>query len=80
MVFFLQKIEDFYRDSTNILKELDALHEYLLKNKTLRPSEIDYAHNTSLDMTESTNMLAHNVMQEGESLKLQACRTLTFTF
>lgn len=66
---FMQKIDDYYKDSAAILKELEDLHEYLLNNLKLRVSEIDHAHNASLDMTESTKMLAHNAIQEGKSYK-----------
>lgn len=65
----MQKIEEYYKDSAAVLKELDGLHEHLLSNLKLRASEIDHAHSASLDMTESTKMLAHNAIQEGKSRK-----------
>lgn len=58
-------MEDFYADVETTLKDLEELHQYLLRSQTLRASQFEDAINTSADMAESAKMLVHNATETG---------------
>lgn len=70
-----QKVEEFFADCEITLKELEDLHQYVEKSRTLRPSQVEDAINTSSDMAESTKMLVYNATETGNGL-LIAIRSL----
>lgn len=62
---YFQKVEEFFADCEITLKELEDLHQYVDKSRTLRPSQVEDAVNTSSDMAESTKMLVFNATETG---------------
>ncbi|CAG9824337.1 unnamed protein product [Phaedon cochleariae] len=63
-----QKVEEFYTDCDIALKELNELHELVLRSQSLRPSQVQDAINTISDMAESTKMLVFNATETGREL------------
>lgn len=66
--FHFQKVEEFFTDCEITLKELEDLHQYVEKSRTLRPSQVEDAINTSSDMAESTKMLVYNATETGNGV------------
>ncbi|KAJ8954874.1 hypothetical protein NQ318_016810, partial [Aromia moschata] len=62
------KVEEFYADCEVTMRELEDLYQYVMRSKTLRPSQVEDAMNTSSDMAESTRMLVHNATETGKEL------------
>lgn len=67
LIYFVkfQRLEEWKADLEYVLVELKELQQRLINNCLLRTSDVENALNVSMDISESTKMLAQAVIDSG---------------
>ncbi|GJQ70964.1 hypothetical protein Trydic_g880 [Trypoxylus dichotomus] len=62
------KIEEYLEDGASALKNLDDLHQHLLRGRLMRPSEVEITLNNSSDLIDTTKIMSHDTLEKGRLL------------
>ncbi|KAF5301257.1 hypothetical protein FQR65_LT00957 [Abscondita terminalis] len=62
------KAEEYFKESTSALTNLEEFHQHLLNNRLLRANEVDDALNNNNEMAESLQILTQKNLEKGQEL------------
>ncbi|KRT84247.1 hypothetical protein AMK59_991 [Oryctes borbonicus] len=62
------KIEEYLEDGASALKNLDDLHQHLMRGRMMRPSEVETTLNNSSDLIDTTKVMSHDTLEKGRLL------------
>ncbi|KAK9730486.1 hypothetical protein QE152_g15160 [Popillia japonica] len=62
------KVEEYLVDGASALKNLDDLHQHLMRGRLMRPSEVEITLNNSSDLIDTMKIMSHDTLEKGRLL------------